>query len=190
MTIQPTTAEPAAERFVAYEYATVRAPRDLESLYRDTYHGFGWIVESAEPAHPVRALPLTPAIVPNHLTLKLKRDRDLRNRELVQTLQRKAENSLTTIAGLERSKSIRAVTLAVTIGIIGAALLAGSIFALNGGLLVLSIILGAVGLIGWLAGFFTYLQVKRSRTEAVIPLIDRELDALQETGAQAARLLG
>jgi hypothetical protein len=188
MTAQPVTTE-QTPGFTAYEYASVRAPRDLESLYQDTYRSFGWTVESTELADPIRPLPLTPAIHPSTITLKLKRDRGIRNRQMVQTLQRKAEGSLSNIARLEKSKTTRAMVLAVTIGIVGAAFLAGSIFLMNGGLLVLSIVLGAIGLIGWLGGFVAYLGVKSRRTTTVIPLIDREFDVLYETSEQAARLL-
>lgn len=193
MTIQPATAEQSiveqTSGFTAYEYASVRAPRDLESLYQDTYRGFGWTVESTELADPIRPLPLTPAIQPTTITLKLKRDRNIRNRQMVQTLQRKAEVSLSTIARLEKSKTSRAIALAVSIGVVGAGFLAGSIFLMNGGLLALSIVLGVIGLIGWAGGFLAYLGVKARRTATVIPLIDREFDALYETADQAARLL-
>ncbi|MFT4122347.1 MAG: hypothetical protein QM635_00785 [Microbacteriaceae bacterium] len=175
--------------FTAYEYASVRAPRALESLYRDTYRGFGWTVESTELADPIRPLPLTPAVQPTTITLRLKRDRNIRNRQMVQTLQRKAEGSLSTIARLERSKTTRAIVLAVTIGIVGAAFLAGSILLMNGGLLAVSIVLGVIGVIGWGGGFLAYLGVRSRRTATVIPRIDREFDALYETTDQAARLL-
>ncbi|MFT4235461.1 MAG: hypothetical protein QM607_10740 [Microbacterium sp.] len=188
MTIQPAATEQAT-RFTAYEYAAVRAPRDLESLYQDTYRGFGWTVESTELADPIRPLPLIPAIQPTTITLKLKRDRSIRNREMVQTLQRKAEKSLTSISRLEKSKTTRAIVLAVSIGVVGAALLAGSLFLLNGGLLLLSIVLGVIGLAGWVGGFLSYLGMKSRRTQAVTPLIDRQLDTLYETADQAARLL-
>lgn len=188
MTTQPAVNDQDSG-FIAYEYASVRAPRDLDSLYQDTYRGFGWTVDATEVADPFRPLPLTPAVHPTTITLKLKRDRNVKNRQMVQALQRKAEMSLSTIARLERSKSTRAIAIAVTVGIAGAAFLAGSIFTMNAGLLVASIILGAVGLIGWLAGFLAYLGVKSSRTNTVTPLIDREFNTLYETSDQAARLL-
>ncbi|MFT4051198.1 MAG: hypothetical protein QM677_02985 [Microbacterium sp.] len=173
--------------FAANEYASVRAPRDLEPLYQDTYRSFGWTVDSTEVAGPIRAF--TPGIRPTAVTLKLKRDRNIRNRQLVQTLQRKAEGSLSAIARLEKSKTTRAFAVAVTIGIFGAAFLAGSVFLMNGGMLAVSIVLGAIGLIGWVGGFLAYHGVMARRTAAVAPLIDREFDALYETTEQATRLL-
>lgn len=188
MTSQPTTEQHAGE-FVAYEYASVRAPRDLESLYQDSYRSFGWTVESTKTADPIRPLPLTPAIHPNSVTLNLKRDRRIKNRQIVITLQRRAETALASIARLERSKSSIAMAVAVTIGIVGAAFLAGSIFSMNGGMLVLSIVLGAVGLLLWLGGFASHIAVKARRTAKVGPLIDREYEVLYETSEQASGLL-
>ncbi|MFT4214606.1 MAG: hypothetical protein QM622_07505 [Microbacterium sp.] len=190
MTIQTTAPVPPATAqqagFTAYEYASVRAPRDFESLYRDTYRAFGWTVESTEPADPIRVL--TPGIPPTTITLKLKRDRNIRNRSVVHDLQRKADASLSAIVRLERSKTARAFAVAATIGIVGAAFLAGSVFLMNGGLIALSIVLGAVGLVGWVGGFLAYQGVAARRSAAVTPLIDREFDVLYETTEQAAHL--
>lgn len=187
MPSHPNPTEPAPG-FTAYEYSSVRAPRDLEPLYQDTYRSFGWSVEVAELSEPVRALP-SPSGARSTVTLKLKRDRNIRNRQMVQTLQRKAESSLATITRLEKSKSAWALAAALTVGILGCGFLAGSVFAIDGGLMVLSIVLGAVGLLGWLAGFLSYLGVKNRRTSTVTPLIDREFDVLFEASAQATRLL-
>jgi DNA-binding CsgD family transcriptional regulator len=79
--------DPAAAP-ATYEYATIRAERDLESLYRDTYVSFGWTVEGYG-----QALPSTGAV-----NLKLKRPRHLKNRPEVVQLQRKAEQVLAEIA--------------------------------------------------------------------------------------------
>ncbi|MFT4306072.1 MAG: hypothetical protein QM604_04185 [Microbacterium sp.] len=191
MTIDQTSSTSAdgGASYVAYEYVSVRAPRDLESLYQDTYRGFGWVVEGTEVADPIRPLPLTPAIRPSSVTLRLKRDRGIRNRQLVQELQRKAEKSLAAIARMERSKTSSAIAAAIGFGIVGAALLAGAMFSMNAALLALSIVLGAVGLLLWLGGFLAYGVVRGRRVTRVSPLIDREHDVLYETAGQASRLL-
>ena len=49
--------------FVAYEYTTVRVPRDLESIYTDSYLNFGWITEATGTGLPGATT----------VTLKLKR---------------------------------------------------------------------------------------------------------------------
>lgn len=178
-----------AGSFVAYEYAAVRAPRALGSLYQDTYRGFGWTIESTELADPIRPLPLTPSIQPPQVTLNLKRDRGIRNRQLVQELQRTAETSLARISRLERTKTSHAMAAAIGFGIVGAAALAGSVFTMNGGLLALSIALGAIGLLLWLGGYLAHTAVKGRQTAKIAPLIDREHDIIYDAAAQASRLL-
>ncbi|MGC3955469.1 MAG: hypothetical protein QM804_14675 [Propionicimonas sp.] len=170
--------------YVAYEYLTVQADRELELLYRDTYRSFGWIIE-ATAGGPLGGGTPNPATV----TLKLKRDRRLRNRPLVNELQRKAEGALAAIRDLEKSRTSTAVATALGIGILGSAFLAGSVFAIEAGLWLLSVPLGAVGLLGWLAGWLAHGKVKARRTSQTAPLIDRQYEIVYDASEQAARLL-
>ncbi|WP_028709043.1 hypothetical protein [Propionicicella superfundia] len=165
--------------FVAYEYLTVQADRQLELLYKDTYRNFGWTVEGYGVG------------VPNvsTVTLKLKRDRRIPNRTAVLELQRTAEHALATIARLERSTSTAPMAAAITLGLVGSAFLAGSVFAITANLWVLGIPLGIVGLAGWAAGYFAHGKVKENKTAQVTPLIDREYETVYETGERAGRLL-
>ncbi|MCI2956867.1 hypothetical protein MN032_04105 [Agromyces atrinae] len=176
----PVSHEPPTGAFVAFEYATIRAPRALESLYADTYRGFGWTIEAVESVA---------ATWPTHVTLRLKRDRGIRNRALVAELQRTAEKSLASVTRLERSASLRAVATATAFGILGSGALAGSIFSMDGGLLAVGIVLGTVGLLLWLGGYIGHTVVRNRRAAAVAPLIDREHDALFDAASQASRLL-
>lgn len=172
-------ASPASADPVTYEYATVRAERDLESLYRDTYRGFGWSVEGYGAA-----LPSTTSV-----SLKLKRPRHIKNRPQVVEMQRKAEHALTEIAALEKSKGTAAFATSMTLGIIGCAPLAGSIFAIDADRWGLSIPLGVVGLLLWLAGYLVHGRIKARRIATVTPLIDRQYDVVYEAAEQAAHLL-
>lgn len=165
--------------FVAYEYLTIHASRELEPLYKDTYRNFGWIIEGYGTAVPNLST----------VTLKLKRDRRIPNRTAVLELQRKAEHSLATIAGLERSKDTAPMAAALGLGIIGSGFLAGSIFAITANLWALGIPLGIVGLAGWAAGYFAHTKVRANKTAQVTPLIDREYETVYEAGEQAGRLL-
>jgi hypothetical protein len=174
-----TEAVATGTEFVAYEYTTVRADRDLESLYRDAYRNFGWVAEGY-----ATTMPGTGAV-----TLKFKRDRRVKNRALVLELQRKCQHALDSIASLERSKTTTATAAAVGTGIVGSSFLAGSVFSLEADLTALSIVLGAVGLIGWLVGYLAHGRVKAKKTAQVTPLIDQQYDVVYETGEQAAHLL-
>ncbi len=173
------TSNPTSADRVTYEYTTIRAMRDLESLYQDTYRNFGWIVDGYGSS-----LPNTGAVI-----LKLKRPRRIKNRPQVVELQRKAERALTEIAALEKSKGTAAFAKSVTIGIIGSAFLAGSVFAIEADNWGLSIPLGVIGLIGWLAGYLAYGRVKARRIATVTPLIDHQYDIVYEAAEQAAHLL-
>lgn len=177
--------------YVAYEYLTVQAGRDLESLYADTYRSFGWIVESASTGVLNAGAGILNGNRPgvNTVTLRLKRDRRIRNRSLINELQRKAENALAEIQTLERSRTTTAVATALGIGIVGSAFLAGSIFAIEANLWLLSIPLGAIGLLGWLAGYLAHGRVKAKKTAQTAPLIDEQYELVYEASEQAARLL-
>lgn len=167
--------------YVAYEYSTVQVDRNRESLYRDMYRSCGWVVEGT-----------TVAIRPNitTLTLKLKRDRRLRSRPLLNELQRKGENALATIQRLEDSQAGTAVAVSLGIGIVGAAFLAGSVFAIEAGLWLLSIPLGAVGLICWLIAYLAHGRVKAAKTASTAPHIDEQYELLYDAMDQASRLVG
>ena len=92
---------PASTEFVAYEYTTVRAPRDLARLYEDTYRSFGWTVTDEQT-------------VPGAVEFKLKRDRSIRTRSAIAELERKAQRSLTNIGRLNSSPRTFAMTTAIT----------------------------------------------------------------------------
>ena len=140
---------PASTEFVAYEYTLVRAPRDLARLHEDTYRSFGWTVTDERA-------------VPGGIEFNLKRDRSIRTRSAIAELERKVERSLTTIGRLSSSPRAVALTSAMTIGLIGTAFLAGSVFTLLGGFIFASVALGVVGLLGWAGGAASFLAVRSS----------------------------
>jgi len=167
---------PASTEFIAHEYTTVRAPRDLARLYEDTYRAFGWTVTDEHT-------------VPGSTEFKLKRDRSIRTRSAIAELERKAQRSLTTIGRLSNSPRTFAMTSAIAIGLIGTAFLAGSVFTLLGGFIVASIALGVVGLLGWAGGAASYLLVRNRRTAKIAARIDAEYRTVYECAEQATRLL-
>lgn len=189
MTTDPTSApeagyDPYPTDYVAYEYLTVQTNRDLEPLYKDTYRSFGWIIERTATGVLNGNGP-----TPNTITLKLKRDRRIRNRPLINELQRKAENALAQLHALEKSRTTAAISTALALGIVGSAFLAGSVFAIEAGLWLVSVPLGAVGLLGWLAGYLAHGHVKAKQTAKTAPLIDQQYELIYQASEQAARLL-
>jgi len=176
MALAETTTNPTD--FVAYEYEAVRVDRDLEPLYKDAYRNFGWTVEDRETSLPSAGT----------VTLKLKRDLRVKNRTRVIELQGECEDALAAIARMERSKTTAATGAAVGVGLLGAANLAASIFALNEDMLFVSVAMGVFGLLGWAATYFVHGRIKAKKTAQLTPLIDGEYAIVRSTSEQAARL--
>lgn len=163
---------------LTYEYTRVRTDREMESLYRDSYAAFGWLVDDYGASRSG----------PNTVTIKFKRPRRIKNRPQVVELQRRAERALLAIAALEKSKDTTAFVVAMVIGLVGTGLLAGSVFAVQSSNWGLSIPLGVLGLAGWLAGYLAHGWVRTRRTARVAPQIDRQYDIVYESCEQAAHL--
>ncbi|MCI1748439.1 MAG: hypothetical protein LKI24_10315 [Acidipropionibacterium sp.] len=162
-----------------YEYRTVLAPSERVALTRDTYESFGWV----EDGTPSSDSPLGSA------ALNLKRDRHIKNRSIINELQRRSEAALTDIDRLERSKTQKAQIVAFTIGIIGCAFLAGSVFSMLASLWVPFVLLGIVGLIGWALPYFSYKSIRDSQTSKIAPLIEQRYDTIYDASEQAQRLM-
>lgn len=161
-----------------YEYRTVRCERDLEPLVRDTYEALGWIVEDHGPLLPN----------PAQISLKLKRDRHTKNRQLLLPLQRKAESALESITHLNRTQGRKAAVVAAALGVIGAALLAGSVFTMAGGIGIVSIVLGVAGLLVWLVGYLAHGRVRARTVASLAQLVESHYEAVYQASEEAARL--
>jgi hypothetical protein len=168
-----------SENFVVYEYKDLSVSRDMESLYADSYPSFGWILEGTS----------APLLGITYRGLKFKRDRKIRNKAELTRLQRQFESNVKEIENLESSKTTGASIVAFTIGIIGTACMAGSVFAFLGGLIALMIVLAVPAIVGWVLPYFCYTKVLKKRIETVTPLIDQQYDAIYEVCEKANGLL-
>jgi hypothetical protein len=161
-----------------YEYRNVAVDPDRAELARDTYASFGWT--------PAADLVVSPA---GHATLDLKRDRHIKNRPMVVELQRQAETALSDIDRLERSKTTKAMIVAFIIGLVGAGLLAGSVFTFIAGTWVPFALLGLFGLACWVAPYLCYRRIRGDRVAQVAPLINRDYETVYQACEQAQGLL-
>ena len=99
--------------FIAYEYTSKTVKAEEQARIADLYEAFGWEIVSVSPT----AL--------NGVTLSLRRDRKLKHRQELLRLERQAENTLKTIEGLNRSKTLASGIFAYVFGIIAALVLGG-----------------------------------------------------------------
>jgi hypothetical protein len=165
--------------FVGYEYKDVTVKRSIEPVYADVYANFGWTLEDTS----------TPLQGVNSVTMKFKRDRKIRNKAELSRLSRQFDACVAEIDALERSKVNGASIAAFTIGIIGSAFLASSVFAYTGGSPFLCILLAVPGFVGWILPYFCYCGIRKRKTDRVAPLIDKKYDEIYEVCEKANGLL-
>lgn len=165
--------------FVGFEYMEVPTKRSMESFYVDSYQNFGWEYEENR----------TDEAQGDTVTLKFKRDRKICNKAELTRLQRQFEACAHEIEALERSKTTTATIAAFTIGLVGTALLGGSMFAYLNGLMMLMVVLAIPGFLGWILPYFCYQKIRSSRTEQIKPLIDQKNDEIYQVCEQGCHLL-
>jgi hypothetical protein len=169
------------DNFVGYEYKNLTVTRNMENVYLDSYPSFGWKLEGSAPLY-----------LPNGLSsvmLKFKRDRKIKNKNELVKLEQQFESIVYEIEKLEKSKQIAASITAFTIGIIGTAFMAGSVFAYLQGITAFMVVLALPAFFGWLLPYFCYMNIKAKRTQAIVPIIDKQYDVMYEVCEKANALL-
>ena len=164
--------------FIAYEYKEVTVHRGIETLYADGYPSFGWKLDGTGLAMNLTSV-----------NLKFKRDRRIQNKNELTKLQREFEAQAKNIEKLEDSKMIAPSVVAYSVGIVGTALMAGSVFAFLASMIPLCIILAIPAFIGWVVPYFAFLKVKQTKESKVTPIIDQQYDAIYELCEKANILL-
>ena len=81
--------------------------------------------------------------------------------------------------------------LALTVGILGTAFMAGSTFAVTAQPphILLCIILAVPGFLGWILPYFLYKAGVRRQTEKITPLIEEKYDEIYEICEKGNKLL-
>lgn len=154
--------------FIGYEYQERTIKRSMSSMYADGYKNFGWELDSIS-----EQLGKLDSVV-----MKFKRNRRICNKAELTRLQRNFDACVNEIDTLESRKYLVASAIAYSIGIIGTAFMAGSVFAVTAGQIVLCVILAAPALVGWILPYFIYKTVVRKKTAQIMPLIDQKYNEL------------
>ena len=167
--------------FVGYEYKDITVDREMESMYVDGYQNFGWALEKA----------IAPQIGLNNVTLKFKRDRRIRNKMELTRLQRQFETCVLEIMKMEKSKADKATITAFTVGLVGTAFMAGSVFAVvaTPPIIPLCIVLAIPAFVGWVIPYFLYKSTYAQKSAQLVPLIDQKYDEIYEVCERANNLL-
>lgn len=170
-------ADTAEVNYIGYEYMELSAQSDRISMYLDGYLSFGWIADDNVPQAKN--------------SIKLKRDRKIINKMELTRLQRHFEACMDEIKALEKAKASRATMLSIIVGVVGTAFLAGSVFAVTHQppMILLTILLGIPGIIGWVLPIFLYRMALRRDAAKMTPLIEAKYDEIYEICEKGSKLL-
>lgn len=165
--------------FIGYEYHSIIAPREMESVYTDGYENFGWTREEAAAS----------LVGSGTVNMKFKRDRKICNKAELTRLQRQFEACVNEIITMEKSKTARATVTAFSIGILGCVFLGGATFSYLAGMLPLMVILAIPGFLGWILPYFCYRRILAKRGASIAPLIEKKHDEIYDVCEKANHLL-
>lgn len=167
--------------FIGYEYKEVTVPSGQASFYLDCYENFGWQPDEN----------LAPASGPHLTKLCLKRNRKILNKMELTRLQRHFEACASEIETLEKSKTSEAGAAALSVGLIGTAFMAGSVFAVvqEPPIIWLCILLAIPGFGGWIAPYFLYRRILGEKTKKIDLLIEARMEEIYQVCEKGHSLL-
>lgn len=167
--------------FTSFEYKELIVKENMASFYLDCYEHFGWQQDENFP----------PRESGDTVTLRLKRNRKIVNKVELTRLQRHFEADMEDISSLENSKTNMAKVISLTVGVIGTAFMAGSVFAVTATppVIWLCILLAVPAFAGWILPYFVYKKLKEDKTKKVTPYIEEKYDEIYEICEKGHSLL-
>jgi hypothetical protein len=165
--------------FIGYEYKSVVARYEMGSIWVDGMENFGWRLESGSD----------PRARLGSSVLKFKRDRKIRNKAELTRLQRQFESQVSEVVELEASKTRKATIVALIIGLVGTAFIAGSTFAITDGWVMACIVLAIPGFAGWILPYLCFKTISRKEGRKADALIEQGYDEIYETCQKGNQLL-
>jgi len=167
--------------YIGYEYKTLTVDSERVSMFLDAYENFGWMPDDSLPAKEFAGI----------VTLKLKRDRKILNKAELTRLQQHFESCTDEITALEDSKTRTGIIIALAVGLIGTAFLAGSVFAVTAAppIIWLCATLGIPGIVGWALPYKLFKTLEKKRSSDVTPLIEQKYDEIHEICEKGSALI-
>lgn len=179
--------------FVAYEYLSMNVKSDQEPLYIDCYENFGWTVVNHTALVDKDDYYLNHSYINGNrlVNIKFKRDRRIKKKAELLSLQRKLEGSLKEIERLENEPNATSIAWAMGFGLVGTIFLAISVFSITAEnpIYFLGILTGVIGIVGWILPYFVYKKIKMDVEKENITLIDEEYNTIYDVCEQAKKLI-
>lgn len=178
--------------FIAYEYLSLNVKSEREPLYVDCYETLGWTLVNNtalidKDDYYINTISYKDS---DMINIKLKRDRRIKNKIQLQSLQRKLESALKELERLEKQPWSIATIKSMVVAIIGAVFMAISVIAITAKspIYALSIITGVIGIVGWVLPYFVYLKEKVKCEKENVSLIEEQYNIIYDTCEQAQKL--
>ena len=183
---------------IQYEYLSLNVKSKLEPMVMDTYENFGWktISSSALTDKEDYYINNTGTNGEKLVNIKFKRNRKVKNKDKLNVLQKKCEETFKKVDKLEREPHTKGTIYSLIIAMLGCVLLAISVFAITGereiGLIdyVLSTPIGIVGIVCWILAYFRYVKTKEKVEEKNHPLIEQLHEDIYNACEEAQKLIG
>ncbi|NMM99979.1 hypothetical protein G1C96_0557 [Bifidobacterium sp. DSM 109958] len=166
------TNDHAAYDYVGYEYLTVNAAADRQSMLADGYRAFGWQLLDADAR-----------------TLRFRRERAIANKTEVSRLQRQYEAQVAQLDDLAAAPARNGRIAGLSLGLVGCAFLAGATFSYLAGLVALMVVLAVPGFACWIAAYPAARKVASAAARRAGALSERLYDANDDVCRRAAALL-
>lgn len=169
---------------VFYDYLTVQAEGKAAYEVIDSYQALGWEVVN-------RANSFLPGLV----TINLKRNRKIKNKDQLNRLQAKLDDSFNGIKVCEKNKTQSAMVVALILGIIGALIFGGGLSMFltwtNPEIWVYFVAgaLAATGAVPCAFAYFVYAKIRTKKTAAMNILIEQKRDEISSLCEDAQKFL-
>lgn len=178
-------------RYITYDYKDVDVEESRFSFFVDAYASFGWEIDENAMAqerngHYPEGLPHG-----RRIRLHLKRERKIMNKAELTRLQRNFESCMQEVDKLERSKIANASVWALSVGMIGTAFMAGSVFAVTAQPphILLCILLAIPAFVGWITPYFIYKRIVAENTRRITPFMEAKYNEMYELCEKGGKLL-
>lgn len=196
------------KKYIGYDYRDVTVSRKLESIWKDGYSSFGWKVEKSQPAiekhvrGPLRVMAAPLALLPGRffkdmvqdhesedkVELKLKRDKQIRNRNELNRLQVTMEETLSEMEHMEATKTLGASVGAYVAGLLGTVCMGFAVFGYLGANMMACVGFAVPGFAGWIMAFVLYYLLKGRKEKSVAQAMEQKYEEVNNVFRQAYEL--
>lgn len=178
--------------YIAYDYIKLEVLSELEQLYIDCYQSFGWQLTSISEINMNQDYYINGRTFPekNLITLKFKRNRKIKNKAELLTLQNNMEDYFKKIAKLKKEPELIGTMYSMIFGVIGLLFIIFSFLSFTSTNPFLGIINGIIGSIDVILAFFMYNKKRKQLQEKNEILIEELYNLIHEQCEKAYNLVG